>query len=203
MDIIKGHTCEIETYGMGEKAQLKASNISLVSKQGYMGVSYDVSGLLNMNVEVNIPGKFSVYNSLMAIAICRHFGVEENVIKEALKNVKVKGRVEVVDTPGKEYLIIIDYAHNHMSVESLLTTIREYNPKRLITVFGAGGNRDKQRRYDMGEISGKMADLSIITSDNPRTESPKDIIEDILIGLKKTNGKYITITASDDLSGIV
>ena len=192
-DVIKGHTCEIETYGMGDNAQLKASDINLISKPGYMGVGYKVSGLLNMDVEVNIPGKFSVYNSLMAIAICRHFGVKESVITQALKNVKVKGRVEVVDTPGKDYLVIIDYAHNHMSVESLLTTIKEYNPKRLITVFGAGGNRDRQRRYDMGEISGKMADLSIITSDNPRTEDPKDIIEDILVGLKKTDGKYITI----------
>lgn len=192
-DVIKNHTCEIETYGMSDEAQLRASDISLVSKPGYMGVAYKLSGLMNMDVEVNIPGKFSVYNSLMAIAICRHFNVSDEVIREALKQVKVKGRVEIVDTPGKDCLVIIDYAHNHMSVESLLTTIREYNPKRLITVFGAGGNRDRQRRYDMGEISGKMADLSIITSDNPRTEKPEDIIEDILVGLHKTDGKYITI----------
>ncbi len=192
-EVIKNHTCDIETYGMSEEASLRATNISLVARQGYMGVAYDITGDVDMSVEVSIPGKFSVYNSLMAIAICRHFGVEESVIQEALKNVKVKGRVEIVDTPGKDYMIIIDYAHNHMSVESLLTTIREYEPKRLITVFGAGGNRDRQRRYDMGEISGKMADLSIITSDNPRTEKPEDIIEDILVGLKKTDGKYITI----------
>ncbi|MBE5934913.1 MAG: UDP-N-acetylmuramoyl-L-alanyl-D-glutamate--2,6-diaminopimelate ligase [Lachnospiraceae bacterium] len=192
-DVIKGHTCNIETYGMKEDAQLRASNISLVSRPGYMGVAYDVSGLMNMNVEVNIPGKFSVYNSLMAIAICRHFGVSEEVIKEALKDVKVKGRVEIVDTPGQDYLVVIDYAHNHMSIESLLSTIKEYEPTRLITVFGAGGNRDKQRRYDMGEVSGRLADLSIITSDNPRTEKPEDIIDDILIGLHKTDGKYITI----------
>ena len=144
MDIIKGHTCEIETYGMDEKAQLRASDVELLSRPGYMGVAYNVSGLMNMKVEVNVPGKFSVYNSLMAIAICRHFNVSEEVIIEALNQVRVKGRVEVVPTPGKECLVIIDYAHNHMSVESLLTTIREYNPKRLITVFGAGGNRDRQ-----------------------------------------------------------
>ena len=192
--VIEGHTCEIETFGMSEDADLRASNVELIHRPGYMGVAYDVSGLMNFRVEVGVPGKFSVYNSLMAIAICRHFDIPQEVIADTLKDIKVKGRVEVVPTPGKNYSLIIDYAHNHMSLQSLLSTIREYEPKRIVTVFGAGGNRDRQRRFDMGEVSGNMSDFSIITSDNPRREEPEAIIEDILVGMKKTNGKYITIT---------
>ena len=191
--VIKGHTCEIETFGMSDEAMLKASNIELIHRPGYMGVAYDVSGLMNCRIEAGVPGKFSVYNSLMAIAISRHFDISEEVIADTLKDIKVKGRVEVVPTPGKNYSLIIDYAHNHMSLQSLLSTIREYNPKRIVTVFGAGGNRDRQRRFDMGEVSGQMSDFSVITSDNPRKEEPEAIIEDILVGMKKTDGKYITI----------
>lgn len=191
--VIEGHTCEIETFGMSDEAMLKASNIELIHRPGYMGVSYDVSGLMNCRIEAGVPGKFSVYNSLMAIAISRHFDISEDVIADTLKDIKVKGRVEVVPTPGKNYSLIIDYAHNHMSLQSLLSTIREYNPKRIVTVFGAGGNRDRQRRFDMGEVSGNMSDFSVVTSDNPRKEEPEAIIEDILVGMKKTDGKYITI----------
>ena len=92
-----------------------------------------------------------------------------------------------------EFTLMIDYAHNAMSLESLLTTLQEYHPRRLICLFGCGGNRAKARRYEMGEVSGRLADLTIITSDNPRFENPEDIIADIRTGIEKTDGKYVEI----------
>ena len=189
-DILKGHTCEVVSFGILEKADITAKNISLTNNNGELGISYDVTGLMNFNVDVNIPGKFSVYNSLMAISLGRYFNLSADDIKKAMCKLHVKGRVERVKTDRDDYSVIIDYAHNAMSVESLLTTMREYNPKRIVCVFGCGGNRDRNRRYDMGEIAGKMADLSILTTDNPRMEEPEAIIEDIIVGTNKSNGKY-------------
>jgi UDP-N-acetylmuramoyl-L-alanyl-D-glutamate--2,6-diaminopimelate ligase len=148
---------------------------------------------MNFDVSIDIPGKFNVLNSLCAIAICRHFDVNVNDIKEALSDIKVRGRVELVPVEG-DFSVMIDYAHNAMSLESLLTTIKEYNPKRLVCVFGCGGNRSKDRRYLMGEISSNIADLTVVTSDNPRFEEPEDIVNDIIIGVKKGPGNYIKIT---------
>ena len=190
--VIEGHTCTIETFGFSEKADLRAVNTQLVSKPGYLGVSYQAKGLVNMDVEIDVPGKFSVYNSLTAIAICRHFNVTEEDMKKALKVAKVKGRIEMIKV-SDDFTLMIDYAHNAMSLESLLTSLREYQPKRLVCLFGCGGNRSKLRRYEMGEVSGKLADLTIITSDNPRFEEPQAIIDDIKIGMTKTDGKYVEI----------
>jgi len=92
-----------------------------------------------------------------------------------------------------DFTLMIDYAHNAMALESLLDTLRDYHPERIVTVFGCGGNRSKTRRYEMGEVSGKLSDFTIITSDNPRFEEPQAIIDDIVVGMKKTDGKYITI----------
>lgn len=192
-EILKGHTCEVETFGLSEKADLRAENPELVGRPGYLGIRYTVSGKMHFDVEVDIPGKFSVYNSLTAIAICRHFQVEPEQIVKALKQAKVKGRVEKVKV-SDDFTLMIDYAHNAMALESLLTTLREYNPKRLVCMFGCGGNRSKLRRYEMGEIAGKLADFTIITSDNPRFEKPEEIIADIVSGIKKTDGEYVTIT---------
>jgi UDP-N-acetylmuramoyl-L-alanyl-D-glutamate--2,6-diaminopimelate ligase len=113
-------------------------------------------------------------------------------MKCALNDIKVKGRVEMLPVSNK-YTLMIDYAHNAMSLKSLLTTLREYNPKRLVCIFGCGGNRSKDRRYEMGEVSSNLADLTVITSDNPRFEEPQDIINDIIVGVKKGPGKYIDI----------
>ena len=190
--IIEGHTCKLETYGFSEKADLRAEDARLVGRKGYLGISYHVKGLMDFPVEIDIPGKFSIYNSLTAIAICRHFKVsEENIIK-ALKVARVKGRIEMIKV-SDEFTLMIDYAHNAMALESLLGTLKEYDPHRLVCLFGCGGNRSKLRRYEMGEVSGKMADLTIITSDNPRDEDPQAIIDDIKIGMAKTDGKYVEI----------
>ena len=191
-DVFKNATCQVETFGFSEEADLRATNVQHIAKQGCLGVAYHVTGLMDFDVEIDIPGNFSVYNSLTAIAVCRHFGVPVEKIQAALKQAKVKGRVEMVKV-SDEFAMLIDYAHNAMSLESLLHTLRDYNPGRIVTVFGCGGNRSKTRRYEMGEVSGKLSDFTIITSDNPRFEEPQDIINDIITGMQKTDGKYIDI----------
>ena len=190
--ILEGHTCKVETYGFSENADIKASDVHLMDKGGTLGVAYHMSGLMDMDVEIDIPGKFSVYNSLTSISVCRHFQVPVEMIKDALKKAKVKGRIEMIKV-SDDFTLMIDYAHNAMSLESLLTTLKEYNPKRLVCLFGCGGNRSKDRRFEMGEVSGRLADLTIITSDNPRFEEPQDIINDIKTGIAKTDGKYVEI----------
>lgn len=191
-EILQGHTCEVETYGFGENADLRASKVHLTEREGALGVAYHLSGALDMDVEIDIPGTFSVYNSLTAIAICRHFGVQKEVIAESLAQIRVKGRVELLSVSPK-FTVMIDYAHNAMSLESLLSTLREYHPKRLVCLFGCGGNRSRDRRFEMGEVSSKLADLTIVTSDNPRDEKPEDILADIVTGVKKADGEYVTI----------
>lgn len=191
-EILEGHTCQVETFGFSERADLRAENTRLVTGKGTLGIQYDVKGLMDFPVEIDLPGKFSVYNSLTAIAVCRHFGVTQENIQRALKQAKVKGRIEKVKV-SDDFTLMIDYAHNAMSLESLLTTLKEYHPNRLVCLFGCGGNRSKLRRYEMGEVSGKLADLTIITSDNPRNEEPQEIINDIKIGIGKTTGKYVEI----------
>lgn len=191
-DVFRDASCRTETFGFSEKADLRAKDVHLVSRPGYLGVAYHASGVMDLDVEIDIPGTFSVYNSLTAIAVCRHFNVPPQKIKEALKVAKVKGRIEMVKV-SDEFTLMIDYAHNAMSLESLLTTLKEYEPKRLVCVFGCGGNRSKDRRFEMGEVSGTLADLTIITSDNPRFEEPQAIIDDIKTGIGRTNGKYVEI----------
>lgn len=190
--VLEGYTCTLETFGFCEKADLRAANPQLVKKPGYLGVSYRAQGLVNMDVQLDVPGKFSIYNSLTAIAVCRHFQVTAKEIDQALREAKVKGRIEMIPV-SQEFTLMIDYAHNAMSLESLLSTLKEYEPKRLVCLFGCGGNRSKLRRYEMGEVSGRLADLTVITSDNPRFEEPQKIIDDIKVGMAKTEGKYVEI----------
>ena len=191
-DVFRGATCQVETFGFSEKADLRAVDVEHISRPGYLGVKYHVTGLMDFDVEIDIPGEFSVYNSLTAIAVCRHFDVPVEKIQKALKVAKVKGRIEMVKV-SDEFTLMIDYAHNAMSLESLLRTLRDYEPGRIVTVFGCGGNRSRTRRYEMGEVSGKLSDFTIITSDNPRFEEPQAIIDNIITGIKKTDGKYIDI----------
>lgn len=190
--VVEGHTCRLETYGLSADADLRASNLVFTNDQGHLGVSFDVSGLLNMEAKIAMPGRFSVYNAMTAIAICRHFGVSVQDIQKALLSAKVRGRIEMVKV-SDDFTLMIDYAHNAMALESLLTTLKEYEHKRLVCVFGCGGNRSRDRRFEMGEVSGKLADFTIITSDNPRFEEPDAIIADIITGISKTDGAYIAI----------
>ena len=190
--VLEGHTCSVETFGFGADADLRAEQMELVHEPGKIGVRYHVGGVMDFDVDINVPGRFSVYNSLAAIAVCRHFAVTVPEIKKALADVAVKGRIEIVPV-SSHYTLMIDYAHNAMALESLLTTLREYEPKRLICLFGCGGNRAKARRYEMGEVSARLADFTVVTSDNPRFEQPIAIINDILVGVKKIGGKYVAI----------
>ena len=190
--VTEGHTCMLETYGFAEGADLQAYEMHLVTKPGALGVDFKVKGLMELAVETETPGRFSVYNALTAIAICRHFGVSGEDIREALLHAHVKGRIEIVRV-SDAFTLMIDYAHNAMALESLLTTLREYHPKRLVCLFGCGGNRSRMRRFEMGEVSGRLADLSVITSDNPRFEEPQDIINDIKTGISGTEGAYVEI----------
>ena len=191
--VAAGHTCHLETFGFSKEADLQVTNVELMKESGNLGVSFEVKGLLNYRMSMNTPGKFSIYNGLTALAICRHFQVDEKSIQKSFMNINVKGRIEMIKV-SDQFTLMIDYAHNAMALESLLSTLKEYHPNRLVCLFGCGGNRARQRRYEMGEISGNMADLTIITSDNPRFEEPLDIINDIVTGIEKTKGHYIKIT---------
>lgn len=190
--ILRGHTCEVRTYGFSESPWLRGSHCRHLTKPGFLGVAFEVTGDLEFTAEVDIPGKFNAYNALAATAACHVLGIPVEAVKEGLRTVKVKGRVEPVPVPGG-YTLLLDYAHNGVGMENVLATLREYEPRRLICLFGAGGNRPKVRRYEMGEVSGRLADLSVITADNSRYENVLDILEDIKVGLAKTEGKYIEI----------
>lgn len=191
-DMLKGHMCEVITYGMQEQADYQAMDLQLYKKDGNLGITYHLKGKYEEEVVVSLPGEFSVYNSLSAIAVAKEMGVSMEKILEILKDIHVKGRVELIPI-SDSFTILIDYAHNAMSLESILTTLRAYQPKRLVSLFGCGGNRSKSRRYEMGEVSGKLADLTIITSDNPRNEEPQAILDDIRIGIDKTDGDFVEI----------
>lgn len=191
--VTKEHTCEIIKYALNDKnADMKASNIQFIMENHFLGVQFDVSGKVNETFKLDIPGRFSVYNALCAISVAYELGIDTKSMKKALEKVKVLGRMELVSS-NEKYKLIIDYAHNKDEMDNLMDTISEYKPKRLVCIFGGGGNRAKSRRYDMGEVSGKWADLTILTEDNPRFEEIESINNDIIVGLNKYNGKYIFI----------
>ena len=189
--LLEGHTCKLVTYGCSEKADYRAGTYQLLRTHDFLGVQFHVSGKDDMDVKVNMPGEFSVYN---ALAVGKVLGLPDEAIHEGLGRCVVKGRVELVPI-SKKFTILLDYAHNEVSTESLLTTLRAYDPHRLVVVFGCGGNRSKLRRYGMGEICAKMADFSILTEDNNRFEKVEDIIADIRVGMNKGNpdAKFVEI----------
>ena len=193
-EITKNALCPISTFGIHTKADISADNIALYRDGKQLGVAFDCHTQNGkFSVKANVPGEFTVYNCLAVISVALKLGISFEIIASALSNIFVKGRMEIVgDT--KDYSIVIDYAHNAVSLETILKTIRQYNPTRIVCLFGCGGNRPKMRRYEMGEIAGKYADFSILTSDNARFEKPEEIINDILIGMNKTSGDYIAIT---------
>lgn len=183
---------EVVTYSLENVASFMAKNIHYVSEPDFVGLDFDVAGKYELNVRVNIPGKFNVYNALAAVAVCSYFELPKDRICHALEHLYVNGRMEIVHT-SKRCTVIVDYAHNAVSMESLLKTLRDYHPKRLVCVFGCGGNRSKDRRYSMGEIGGKLADLCILTADNSRYEKTEDIIADIRGSIEKTGGAFVEI----------
>ena len=177
---------EITTYGIDNYCNLLAKDITITNS--YVDFKVKLENR-NERVKVCIPGRFSVYNALAAISIAKELECSAENIKTALEEVRVPGRSELVDNK-KELTIMIDYAHSPESLENILNAVKSYTRGRLISVFGCGGDRDSGKRPIMGEISGRIADYTIITSDNPRTEDPNKIVKQIEEGIKKTNGKY-------------
>ena len=180
---------DIKRYGIDNPADLLAKDITITNSSVDFRVKLTDR---NERVKVDIPGRFTVYNALAAISVCKKLGIDAETIKESLLNIKVPGRSEMVDNK-LELPIMIDYAHSPESLQSILQAVKSYTRGRVISVFGCGGDRDARKRPIMGEISGKIADYTIITSDNPRTEKPEDITAQIESGIKKTKGKYEVI----------
>jgi UDP-N-acetylmuramoyl-L-alanyl-D-glutamate--2,6-diaminopimelate ligase len=182
----------INTYGYSENADLTAKSIELYREDSNLGINLCLAGVLKDKLKIGTPGKFSSYNAMASVLTCYLLGIETKYMKKALCNFSVKGRVEPVFV-SKDFSLLIDYAHNGVSTENVLTTIRAYNPCRIITIFGCGGNRSRGRRYEMGIVAGKFSDFCIITEDNNRFEEFDDIVSDILVGMNKTNCEYVII----------
>ncbi len=178
------------TYGICNEAIAKASDMSISAK----GVGYNLCyNDTSYEASVCIPGKFSVYNSLAAICATMSVGVDIERCLLALKNVSgVKGRAEIVDT-NTDFTVIIDYAHTPDGLENILSTVNEFKTGRVITVFGCGGDRDRTKRPKMGKTAGELSDAVIVTSDNPRTEKPSKIIDDIMPGVLESGCEYVRI----------
>lgn len=186
------------TISCEKNADFMAENIENVWTPGFLGVSYQATGKLHGSFSLNMPGTYNVQNALIASTICSFIGVEKEKIETALKKVSVRGRTQVVQEVAHFTTFLIDYAHNAISMESLLSTLKSYHPNRLVCIFGGGGNKPSQRRFDMGKMAGKYADLSIITMDNPRYESMEAINADIIRGINSENGTYRIIDDRKD-----
>lgn len=171
-------------------ASLYAHDVQDIWEPDILGTRMQVSGLMEEELVIPMPGKFNVQNALIATCICKLCGLDAEAIEKGLRATTVKGRTQVVREASHIATFIIDYAHNALSMESLLSMLKGYNPERLICLFGGGGNKPKQRRYDMGKAAGQYADLVILTEDNPRYEEIEDINNDIIVGLDVYNGKY-------------
>lgn len=181
--LIDGITCDAQYYGVKQDCAHKAEDIVY----GEKGIEFTVDGC---RISLPIPGEFSVYNALCAIGICGALGINTSVCAHALADAHgVKGRAEVVNIPS-DYTVMIDYAHTPDGVENIINAVKGFCKGRVITLFGCGGDRDKTKRPIMGEIAGRLSDLCVVTSDNPRTENPSAIIEDIVVGIDRTDVKY-------------
>ena len=187
--LLAGASCPSVYYGIHNPAEVWAEDIFLHSRS----VDFTVcTARTRTPVHLGVPGRFSVYNALGAIAACGELGIPPEECAAALATFPgVAGRMEVVPTPGKPYTLLIDYAHTPDALENVLKTVRGFAQNRVIVVFGCGGDREREKRPLMGHIAGKLADLTIITSDNPRTEEPMAIIQDILPGIAGAEDKYI------------
>ncbi len=171
-------TCRVQTYGIEEKADLQAKNIAPFRKNGVFGVSFSCRNS-SVPFKLPLPGDFSVYNALAAAAVCRHFGISPAECATALATVSIRGRFETVPTARRSITCIIDYAHNEQSLSSALSALRAYKPNRIICIFGSVGGRTKIRRREMALAAGELADICILTSDNPNFEPPEKIIAEI------------------------
>ncbi len=190
--VTDGAVCPIRTFSQEGPADLRITKVEEVRRPGFLGSEITATGLVTGTVPLGMPGRFNAANAAASMAVTALLGVEPEAMARALTSIQVKGRTQVLPTPG-HYTLLIDYAHNAASMENLLSMLKGYRPHRLICLFGGGGDRSKLRRYDMGEISAKYADLTVLTMDNPRSESVEAINEDIKVGLARHDGAYVSI----------
>ncbi len=182
--------CPVITYGVDSEADMRASDIKISARGVIFNVDYEGK---SYKVRLGIPGKFSVYNALTALSCVVSAGIPIERAIEALTFAKgVMGRCETVYTKT-DYTVIIDYAHTPDGLENIISTVREFCEGRVITLFGCGGDRDRTKRPIMGKVAATLSDYCIVTSDNPRTENPAAIIEDIMVGVKETDCEYTVI----------
>ncbi|GBF11983.1 UDP-N-acetylmuramoyl-L-alanyl-D-glutamate--2,6-diaminopimelate ligase [Tepidibacillus infernus] len=184
---------QVITYGIDHDADVKALDIHIDAQ----GTSFAVETFRgNIDIQLKMIGKFSVYNALAAMTVGLIEGISLDQIKQSLEQISgVDGRFEPVNE-GQDYTVLVDYAHTPDSLENILKTVKEFAKGKIYCVFGAGGDRDKTKRPIMGEIAVKYSDIAVVTSDNPRSENPEQIIHDILVGIEKTGvdtNKYIVI----------
>lgn len=184
--LLKKLNIKYATFGLDNAVNLTASDIRV--NDSYVEFKMYVNKMLE-TVRVNIPGRFTVYNSLAAIGAASMLNAQMDAILLSLANVKVPGRSEIINI-GKTFTVMVDYAHNPSSLEAILSSVKKHTKGRVICVFGCGGDRDKSKRQVMGEISGRLADFTVITTDNPRDESPKQIMSEIEVGIKNSRGLY-------------
>lgn len=178
--MIENAKCDIETFSINKESNLKAENIKLTRSEESLGVNFDYIDKEGRatNTHICSPGEFSIYNALAVIATCRFLNIDKNEMLDALSVARVDGRVEVL--PVLPYAtVVVDYAHNGMSLENVLNTLLQYKPNRLICLFGSVGGRTAIRRKELGDVAAELCDIAIITTDNPDDEDPMKIIEDI------------------------
>ena len=181
--------CNFVTYGIQTDCDNKATNVNITNELTTFNIN--INGKEEL-VEISIPGEFTVYNALGAISICEKLGVESKYILSGLKKVRVPGRSELIDN-DKGLTIMIDYAHSEESLRNILSAVKSYTKGRIICLFGCGGDRDARKRPKMAKVSGELADFTIITSDNPRTEDPEVIVQDVEAGIKGITDQYVVI----------
>ena len=192
--INKKPDCSFTTYSINNESDKKAYNISISNILTTFNTTiYDKEEL----VKISIPGNFTVYNALGAISICEKLGIDTKYILSGIQKVRVPGRSELVDNK-LNIPIMIDYAHSPESLENILKAVKSYTKGRVISVFGCGGDRDPNKRPIMGRISGNIADYTIVTSDNPRTEDPELIVKEIENGIKEVTNNYEVIVDRTD-----
>ena len=190
--MVKDATCRIVSFGADPADDYSLTEVKYEKRNDKLGCDIKVDGIHHLEFFADMPGLFNVYNAMAAAVTADRMGLPEEAITRGLADVHVDGRMEEVYANG-DFSVIVDYAHHGLSARTLLETLRSYKPKRLVVVFGCGGNRDPHRRYEMGAAAGKYADLSIITEDNSRFEKAEDIIRDIHIGLDPTGAEYVDI----------
>lgn len=193
-EVAQNSLCRIYTYGINVNADIYAKNIITHSDS----VEFDIFTPWGEDkIKANTPGKFSVYNALASIGVSLLMGISFEDIKIGLMNVNVPGRAEIVNI-NKDYTMMIDYAHTPDSIENILKSVKEFAKGRVVTLFGCGGDRDKTKRPIMGKIAGSISDFCIVTSDNPRTEDPMNIIRQVEVGVQETDCEYVVIESRRD-----